>query len=171
MGGKARVEMPRLKKLFEDLGFDHVSTYINSGNVVFHEAKRQHADLAELIETAIEKEFGFPVKVVVRSQQDIEAIAKALPDKWQNNADMKCDVMFLWEEYDKPDVLQGLTIKPELEDVRYVAGAILWRVDRQNVTKSGIMKLVGTPLYKHMTIRNCNTFRKITAMLQEIAAK
>lgn len=171
VGGKARVEMPRLKKVFEDLGFTSVATYINSGNVVFHEAKRQHGDLATIIEAAIEKEFGFAVKVVVRSQKDIEAIAKAMPSSWQNDADMKCDVMFLWEEYDKPDVIQGLTIKPELEDVKYVAGAILWRVDRQNVTRSGIMKLVGTPLYKHMTIRNCNTFRKIDSMLNEIVAE
>ncbi len=42
-----------------------------------------------------------------------------------------------------------------------VPGAILWRVDRTLVTRSGLLKIVGTDLYKRMTIRNANTLRKL----------
>jgi len=35
VGGRNKVEMARLKKLFESIGFGEVRTYINSGNVIF----------------------------------------------------------------------------------------------------------------------------------------
>lgn len=62
--------------------------------------------------------------------------------------------------------MKQLRHKPEIEDVRYVPGALLWRVDASNVTRSGMMKLAGTPLYKKMTIRNCNTARKLLELME-----
>jgi uncharacterized protein (DUF1697 family) len=73
--------------------------------------------------------------------------------------------MFLWEGFDRRDIVKELKIKPEIEDVTYVPGAIIWRVDRSNITKSGMTKLVGTDLYKGMTIRNSNTVRKLAGMM------
>ncbi|MFZ0012812.1 MAG: DUF1697 domain-containing protein, partial [Acidimicrobiia bacterium] len=35
VGGKNKVEMSRLKETFEAAGAETVSTYINSGNVIF----------------------------------------------------------------------------------------------------------------------------------------
>lgn len=166
VGGNNKVDMKQLKASFEDAGMRAVKTYINSGNVIFVGDETDPTTLTEILETIIEKTFGFRVKVLLRSIDDIRAVADRLPETWQNNADMKCDVLFLWEQYDSPSVLQQLTIKPDLEDVEYVAGAILWRVDRQNVTRSGLIKLVGTDLYKHMTIRNCNTVRKLLLLME-----
>ena len=56
--GKRKVEMPRLKKVVEDLGYANVWTYINSGNVVF-DATGSRADLEKALEKALEDEFGF----------------------------------------------------------------------------------------------------------------
>lgn len=35
VGGKNKISMPELKKMFEDCGYKDVITYINSGNVIF----------------------------------------------------------------------------------------------------------------------------------------
>jgi uncharacterized protein (DUF1697 family) len=43
---------------------------------------------------------------------------------------------------------------------------VVWRVDRENVGRSQMNRLVGTPVYKKMTIRSANTIRK----LNELAA-
>jgi hypothetical protein len=67
---------------------------------------------------------------------------------------------------DRPSVIKQLTVKPDLDDVRYASGAVMWRVDRKNVTRSGMIKLVGTSLYKQMTIRNCNTTRKLLELME-----
>lgn len=167
VGGKNKVEMKRLKQTFEKVGTTDVLTYINSGNIIFTDTAHTAKQLAALLEAAIVKDFGFAVKVLVRDQKNIQAIAKALPSSWINDNTMKCDVLFLWEKYDNAKVMNQITIKPGLDDVEYMNGAILWRVDRQNVTRSGLLKIVGTDLYAHTTIRNCNTVRKLAALMQQ----
>jgi len=47
-----------------------------------------------------------------------------------------------------------------------VTGAILWSVDKKNVTKSGMTKIIGTKIYKQVTVRNVNTARKIYELMQ-----
>lgn len=166
VGGNNKLEMSKLKATFERLGLKSVRTYINSGNIIFSDV-RPASSLVPLLEKAIEKDFGFTVRVVLRDINNIAKVAKALPDAWTNGVDMKSDVMFLWENYDKPGVIKQFKINPEKEEVKYVSGAILWRVDRDYITRSSMMKLVGTDLYKNMTIRNCNTLRKLHDLMKE----
>jgi uncharacterized protein (DUF1697 family) len=165
VGGKNKVAMPRLKKSFESVGFTEVTTYINSGNVIFKENKRKPATIVSALENVIEKDFGFPIKVLLRDLPAIKKVINALPETWANDQKMKCDVMFLWEGVDRRTIVKDLKIKTAIEDVVYVPGALIWRVDRPNVTRSGMMKMVGTDLYKAMTIRNCNTVRKLADLM------
>lgn len=167
VGGGNKVAMTKLKQVFEELGFGAVTTYINSGNVVFTSSKTSNSQIAVTIEAAIEKHFRLPIKVVVRNQHQIEAVCSALPAHWVNDATMKCDVMFLWEEVDAPESLAEVGLKKELADVVYVPGAIIWRIDRDKVTRGGVDKLIKSRLYKLMTIRNCNTVRKIQLLMQQ----
>ncbi|MGH9893204.1 MAG: DUF1697 domain-containing protein, partial [bacterium] len=120
VGGKNKVEMPRLKATFETAGMKDVTTYINSGNVVFRDDRRQAATITKVLEEAIERDFGFSIKVLIRDQPTIKKLIKALPDAWSNDSRMRCDVMFLWEAFDRKDVLKELSWKPEIEDVVYV---------------------------------------------------
>lgn len=166
VGGKNKVGMKELKAAFEDAGMADVRTYINSGNVIFSSGIRNRARLTKMLEDAIARTFGFKVSVLVRDLKSLRAVGKALPGSWVNDATMRCDVMFLWDDVARPAVVKELPIKPEIEDVKYVAGALIWRVDRKNVTRSGLMKLVGSPLYKRMTIRNCNTTRKLLELME-----
>ncbi|MES2437127.1 MAG: DUF1697 domain-containing protein [Patescibacteria group bacterium] len=166
VGGNNKVEMSRLKKLFESMGYTNVLTYINSGNIIF-ETKGTTEALAKTIDAAIEKEFKIPVTVVVRTQKEIEKLDDAVPATWVNDESMKTDIMFLWKEFDSKDVVKQLTIKPDIDDVKYLPGAIVWRVDKNKVTKSGLMKIVGTELYKKMTIRNVNTLHKLKMLMED----
>jgi len=165
VGGKNKMAMPRLKRTFEEVGLTDVTTYINSGNVIFKDSRRKPATIISALEKAIEQDFGFQIKLLIRDLAAIRKTIKALPDNWTNDNSMKCDVMFLWDGFDRKDVLDDLKIKPDIEDVVYVPGAIIWRVDRPNVTRSGMIKLVGTELYKGMTIRNCNTVRRLAELM------
>lgn len=74
---------------------------------------------------------------------------------------MKRDVLFLSEEFDRESVLEEILVKPEIDTALYVPGAILWSVKRADVSKSGMQKLIGTKIYKAMTVRNVNTTRNI----------
>lgn len=166
VGGNNKVDMKQLKQAFGEAGMSAVKTYINSGNIIFTDTSRSKAKITPLLEQAIYAHFGLQIKVLVYSFDEFKLIAEAIPKEWTNDTQMKSDVLFLWEEVDRESVLEGLSVKPEIDSVYYVRGAVLWSVDRNNVTKSGISKIVGTPLYKLVTIRNVNTVRKLYAMMQ-----
>jgi len=71
--------MADLRSMMHDLGFVHVRTYIQSGNVVFDNGPDDSADASRLIATGIEDAFGFEVPVVVRTRSDlIEARSNSL---------------------------------------------------------------------------------------------
>ena len=76
VAGQKKVPMVELKKLYEDLGLKSVRTYIQSGNVIFEGDAKE-----EKIEKAIFKHFGFEVKVINRSKEDLERVVKNNPFK------------------------------------------------------------------------------------------
>lgn len=166
VGGNRKVDMKQLKTTFESIGMDEVRTYINSGNVVFRSDPEDAGHLARVLEEAVRAEFGFDVRVLVRDEIRMGLLIEALPDDWANDETAKCDVIFLSDAVDTPEVMTRVTVKPDIDDVRYVPGAVLWRVERPNVTRSGMMKLVGTELYAETTVRNCNTVRKLAALMR-----
>ena len=45
-------------------------------------------------------------------------------------------------------------------------GSLIWRVDRDKVTRSGMTKLTSDDLYQELTIRSCNTVRKLADMMR-----
>ncbi len=160
VGGKNRVVMRQLAQALEREGFEDVSTYINSGNILFQTDKTA-TEAGHIVERVIKTEFSLTIKVLVRSHTEIQNIIDTLPDNWNNDDTQKCDVMFVWDSHDIEGIRDQLTIKPDIDDVKFITGTIIWRVDRDKVTRSGMMKLVGTDLYKHMTIRNSNTARTL----------
>jgi uncharacterized protein (DUF1697 family) len=166
VGGNRTIDMKQLKATFERAGVDEVRTYINSGNVIFRGDPDDAGHLAQTFERAIADEFGFDVRVLVRDENQMNALIEALPDDWANDDSAKCDVIFLSDAVDSPEVLGEFTIKPDIDDARYLPGAVMWRVERSNVTRSGLMRLVGTELYAQTTVRNCNTVRKLAALMR-----
>lgn len=170
VGGKNKVEMSRLKAVCERLGLTEVRTYINSGNVVFNTRKASTRRLAAKIETAIEEEFGFEIRALVADHATIEKVEKAIPEHWVDDRTMRTYVMFLWHDVDDPSVVGDLPLREGMDNVIYVDGALIWQVDREYITRSGMNKVVSSPLYKSMTIRNANTVRKLAAMMRAAAA-
>ncbi len=165
VGGNRKVDMKALAAVFTRAGMRDVRTYINSGNVIF-KATEPRRTLVPTLEDAIAAEFGFQVMVVLRSGSEWKRVADSLPAAWINGPDFKCDVMFLAESLVSASVRPQLEIKPDIDDVRVVDGAVLWCVPRATLTRSGMMTLPGSKVYAHMTVRNCNTVRKIGARLE-----
>lgn len=166
VGGNNKIDMKQLKQMFEGIGLTDVVTYINTGNIIFTDSSCSAQELSEKLEEAISAGFGLTIKVMVRNLNEIRAIMDKLPDNWTNDANMKSDVLYLWDEINEESVLEKLTIKPEVERVIYVHGAILWSYDRANAGKSGMSKIIGTKVYQKTTVRNVNTARKIYELMQ-----
>lgn len=168
VGGKNKISMKELKETFQRVGMEAVTTYINSGNIIFKNSTQTEVEIITVLEEAIYEDFLLEIKVLIRNINDIGKIVETLPAHWKNDQDMKSDVLFLWDEVNDEKVLNELVPKPDIDTVLYVPGAILWAVDRTNVTKSGLMRLASKDLYKKMTIRNVNSVRKIYSIMEEI---
>ena len=164
VGGNNKVSMASLRIALSEAGFEDVKTYINSGNLLL-KSDLPINRINDLVEDVIENTFGFKVYALTLSEDIFKNIAKTLPNEWVNNSDMKCDVMFLWSDIDDSKILESLTIRPGIDNIKYVKGAVLWSIDRARINKSGLNKIVGTSIYKKITIRNCNTVRKLNTML------
>lgn len=168
VGGKNKVEMGRLRQTFERLGLEGVRTYINTGNVIFDSGCRSPESLRPNLQAAITDDFDLELEIVLRDIDEMTATADAIPESWVNDSTMKCDVMFLGESVDSPDIIEELPVQEGIDIVSYVPGAVIWKVDRPNLNRSGMRKIVGTKLYKAMTVRNCNTVRKIVELMAEV---
>lgn len=158
VGGKQKVEMKKLKALFESLGCVNVSTYINSGNVLF-ESGENRENLSKKFKASLKKEFGFDIPILIKTKQEIKKIADAIPKAWQNNSEQRTDVAYLFKDIDSSEILNILPIRKEFIEIKYVKGAIFWNLERKNLNKSRLNKIISHTSYQSMTVRNVNTAR------------
>lgn len=79
VSGQKMIKMVELAKLFASLGFEQVTTYIQSGNVVFRSKKMATKTLQKNIEEQIHKQFGFEVSVIILEQEDLRKCIKKNP--------------------------------------------------------------------------------------------
>jgi uncharacterized protein (DUF1697 family) len=79
VGRGKMVKMERLRTSFAGLGFDEVKTYVQSGNVVFQSKRKSPAELTRTIETKIQRDFGFAVRVLIKTSKELAQIVQKNP--------------------------------------------------------------------------------------------
>jgi uncharacterized protein (DUF1697 family) len=170
VGGNHRVPKAEFQKVLEDLGFKEIIIYINSGNAVFtseNEPKQSE------VQAALEKYFGFNIPTLLLSSERIQAIAAAIPPDWTNDTPtpdkvgQKSDVLYLFDDINTPAILENLGYNPENETMIYVDGAVLANITRKNQSRYSLLRIMGTPLYRQMTIRNITTAKKLAELVAQ----
>ncbi|HEX7265304.1 MAG TPA: DUF1697 domain-containing protein [Candidatus Dormibacteraeota bacterium] len=164
VGGKGIVSMAAIKEALVALGLSDVRTYINSGNVIFSTRASSAQQLTARIEKALEKHTSMAIKVLVMDHKSLKKMVDAIPRNWVDDKTMRTYVLLLWKELDDRRILDSLPIKPDVDELKYTPGAVIWRVDRENVGRSQMNRIVGTPMYKKITIRSANTMRKLNEL-------
>ena len=79
VGGHKKIKMAELRRLYESLGFTHVKTYIQSGNVIFSCTDSDRSELVNKIETHIQQTLGFSVPVILRTKSEFEHVIENNP--------------------------------------------------------------------------------------------
>lgn len=167
VGGNNKVSMAALKKIFQSLGYKSVSTYINSGNVIFRTEEEDVLTIANAIETRLAHDLGFPVRVTIRSVKQMHAVCRAVPDEWTNDDVMRTDVLFLWKEVDNAKDIKSVLVDPRADRIIHKAGVLVWNMLRKDYPNSKMRAFIGTRVYKHMTARNVNTTRKLLELMEK----
>ncbi|HCC06363.1 TPA: DUF1697 domain-containing protein [Candidatus Nomurabacteria bacterium] len=125
VGGNNKVEMSKLKKSFESLGYERVSTYINSGNIFFETKEKDRVKLVKEIEKVLKKDFKLELRVVIRDSKDINKICKKVSLGWKNDDEERTEVLFLWDEFDNKNTLKLILNNPDIDNLIYIPGAIV----------------------------------------------
>jgi uncharacterized protein (DUF1697 family) len=105
VSGHKMIKMEALRKMYEELKFKNVKTYIQSGNVVFQDKKGKSADLEKKIAKKILEATGFEVPVMVRELDELVAVLKNNPFLNKRKEDpLKLHVTFLSGQPGKAEV-------------------------------------------------------------------
>lgn len=85
--GKKLIKMEALRAIYEDLGFQNVETYLQSGNVIFSALDIEARQIEKRISDRIENDFGFLVTVIVLSVSQLSKIITNNPLLEKENID------------------------------------------------------------------------------------
>lgn len=156
--------MEALRLALADHGFVGVSTYIQSGNIIF-DANGGKEKSASKIREIIKKEFGHDVVVMVLDKSELENILKRNPFHVSDADLKKLYVTFLAEEPSKEGLekLSGADIGP---DEAMVIGKAVYLKYADSAGKSKLSNaLIENRLKVPSTARNWNTCNKLLELL------
>ncbi len=158
--------MTELKKSFETLGFTSVSTYINSGNVLFESTESNVAALVRQCEQAIEKTFGFHVVCSVVLADDLKEALNHAPQWWGLDDGNKHNAIFVIAPATAEQIMEVVgDARPEYEKVAHHGPVIFWTAPLKTFGRTRYSKIVGTKAYQSVTMRNSNTAKKLVELV------
>lgn len=166
VGGRNPVAMADLRAAFEAAGYTAVSTYIQSGNVLF-ESDAHSDSLEDDIEAELERRLGIPLVIVVRSHRQLRNIVDKAPNGFGDLPDTyHSDVIFLKHPLSSRQAMRVVELREGVDQAWPGTGVIYFARLSARRTASRMGRIVGTPEYRQMTIRSWNTTTKLLGLLE-----
>jgi uncharacterized protein (DUF1697 family) len=171
VGGKNKMAMAELKKCFEELGFENVRTFIQSGNVIL-QSKLSAKTIAEKIEDALPRTFKLDsslIRVLVLSEKEFLEIIKDKPEGFGAHPEKyHSDVIFLMG-ISVDDAMEVFNPREGVDEIWPGKDVIYSQRLSSQRTKSRLGKIIGTKPYRSMTIRSWSTVTKLQKLLAELS--
>jgi uncharacterized protein (DUF1697 family) len=164
VGGKNLVKMTELRSAFDELGFDDVATYIQSGNVVFRAPRERGDALTARIESELGRRFGVELKVVLLTEAQLRGVVADAPRGFGGDSHL-CDVIFLRKPLTVKRVMGLVDLRDGIDRAWAGKGVVYFSRLAARASGSRISKLVARPEYQDMTIRSWTTTRKLLALM------
>src|ERR1043166_1904609 len=172
VGGRNLIGMPALKACFEDLGFQNVRTYIQSGNVLFEAPGSDQAKLTKQIEDALSKRFDYESRIVLRSRKQMKDVVAHAPVGFGSDpASYRYDAIFLKEPLTAAQAMKSVRTKEGVDQAYAGKGVLYFSRLISKATQSQLARLITMPVYQSMTIRNWNTTTRLLHMLEAMDSR
>jgi uncharacterized protein (DUF1697 family) len=170
VGGNNLIKMGELAAAFEALGYTNVRTYIQSGNVIFGADQPDRTRLTSTIEEALSRTFNYNSRVVVRSHEELKDIVTLAPAGFgRDPANYRYDIIFLKEPLSSAEAMKSAPAKEGVDQVYAGNGVLYFSRLTSKAAQSHMTRIIGTPVYQNMTIRNWNTTTRLLDMMEAIA--
>ncbi len=165
VGGKNLIKMPALKTCFDENGFERVATYIQSGNVLF-DSDVASAELTRRIETMLAGAFDYVPTVVLRNRRQLRAIVERAPDGFGSQpSKYRYDVYFLKGPLAAKAAIKHVRTNPAVDEAHAGTGVLYCSRLTAKATQSRLNRIIGSPIYPSITIRNWNTTTKLLELM------
>ncbi len=161
VGGKNKIAMSELKAVFEEIGFCNVSSYINSGNIIFSSDNANETEIQKQFEHAIAGKFKLAIAVAIISEQALSDALEHAPAWWGADEQSTHNAIFIISPATAETVLAQVGPATEYELVDSYGQVIFWSAKLKTYARTRWSKIVGTPVYACVTMRNLNTTKKI----------
>jgi uncharacterized protein (DUF1697 family) len=177
VGGRNKIAMTELREVVTSLGYTGVTTYIQSGNVLFTTPDTDSARLASALESAIADAFGIAASVVVLSRDQLARILAGNPYPDEPNPKF-VHVVFLNAELpqdllDRIKAAESAAAAKGSRDTVTLAGQALFVHTPDGYGTSELaqvlFRIIGTPGRKGVaaTARNWVTSTKLLSLCEE----
>ena len=167
VGGNNIIKMIDLKKCFESMEFSDVTTYIQSGNIIFNSDEKDKNKILNKIEKGLSKTFKYEAKAVVVSYNELKGIVKNAPlDFGKDSEAYRYDVIFLKEPLTTKTAMKSVKIKEGVDQAYEGKKVLYFSRLIAKASQSYLTKIISLPVYKNMTIRNWNTTTKLLSLME-----
>lgn len=167
--GQKKITMVELTKLYQSLNLKEITTYIQSGNVVFHCSNTNSKELAEEIERKIREFFGFTIVVFIRSKDEFQKIIERNP--FINKDLTKLHVTFLSDDLENTQINDINRIKDESEKV-FISGSEIYLFCPKCYGRTKLStNFFEKKLKVSATTRNWKTVNKLFSLAESIENK
>jgi uncharacterized protein (DUF1697 family) len=168
VGGRNKISMADLREVFTDAGFGNVSTYIQSGNVAF-EFGGARTKLESRIEALLTELLETPPVVVVRSHRELGSVVVDAPAEFVGRTEgHHRDVVFLKPPLTPDRAMGTVALRDGVDDAWPGPGVVYFSRLIAEKAKSKMNRIVGTPEYRLMTIRNWATTTHMLTVLDRM---
>lgn len=170
ISGKNKVSMPLLKTAFEDIGFSNVSTYINSGNVLFSSDVIDKNEIITRSKAVIEERFMLNVPVTIISLKELKEALDHAPKWWDKPSDEEVihQAIFLIPPITIEEMYKAVgEAKDDYEQIDYYKNVIFWSASRATLSKTRWYKIASSSVNNDVTIRNASTTKKLLLLLHK----
>ena len=167
VGGKNIIKMADLRSCFEAEGFRDVTTYIQSGNVIFRSPSTELRTLTKKIEGMLSESFDYEASVVMRSGKQMRAVVSNAPSGFGERPETyRYDVIFLKAPLTASTAIEDVPARPGVDEAWAGSGVLYFSRRIDQASRSYLSRLASMPVYQRVTVRNWNTTTRLLAMME-----
>ena len=163
ISGKNKISMSELKLELEKNKYQNVSTYLNSGNVIFESNINNKEDIMKDIYKIIKNKFNLEIPIFVMTSLELEDILNNNPKWWgTENKEIYDNLIFIIPPTKYEDVYNTIgEPKEDIEKIKKYNDSIFWSYDLKNYRKSNWWnKTASTNISDKITIRTAARRRR-----------
>jgi uncharacterized protein (DUF1697 family) len=161
--GGHTVKMDRLRRLFEDMGFSGVETFIASGNVIFDANSGSPKALEKKIERRLREALGYEVATFIRSISELAGVARYRPFK-NSELTARGHALYIAFLSDRPTATAKsklMTFATDADDLHVHRREVYWLCRKKMSESAFSSALLEKTLGMPATLRNSTTVGKI----------